>query len=164
MGEVSLVKLSSGECRWTILIMSQHWFRQQAIAWANVDPGLCHHMASLGCSELIKPQKENAGRDFFFIKIGDSADFQLVSEVLFPYLFFVLACWTHGLGTPVNLESGHHQLVIYSSSNHYHDYLNQWWLIHWALLRDCRVTWLFRHFPSAWKFRHFLNKQKINQK
>ena len=26
--------------------------RQQAIAWANVDPDLCHHMASLGHNEL----------------------------------------------------------------------------------------------------------------
>ena len=28
-------------------------FRQQAIAWANVDPDRCRHMASLGHSELI---------------------------------------------------------------------------------------------------------------
>ena len=27
-------------------------FRQQAITWANVDPDLCHHMASLGHNEL----------------------------------------------------------------------------------------------------------------
>ena len=26
---------------------------QQAITWANVDPDLCHHMASLGPKELI---------------------------------------------------------------------------------------------------------------
>ena len=38
---------------------SQHWFRwwlgavrQQAITWANVDPGLCRQMASLGLNEL----------------------------------------------------------------------------------------------------------------
>ena len=28
--------------------------RQQAIAWANVDPDLCHQMASLGLTELMK--------------------------------------------------------------------------------------------------------------
>ena len=26
--------------------------RQQAITWANVDPDLCRHMASLGLNEL----------------------------------------------------------------------------------------------------------------
>ena len=41
-------------------MISQHWFRwwlgavrQQAITWANVDPNLCRHMASLGPDELI---------------------------------------------------------------------------------------------------------------
>ena len=41
-------------------MISQHWFRwwlgavrQQAIIWANVDPDLCRHMASLGHNELI---------------------------------------------------------------------------------------------------------------
>ena len=40
-------------------MISQHWFRlwlgavrQQAITWANVDPVLCHRMASLGHHEL----------------------------------------------------------------------------------------------------------------
>ena len=50
-----LVKLHSGECQTTPLMMSQHWFRwwigavrQGAITWANVDPDICHHMASVG--------------------------------------------------------------------------------------------------------------------
>ena len=41
------------------MMISQHWFsswlgavRQQAITWANVDPDLWHHMASLGHNEL----------------------------------------------------------------------------------------------------------------
>ena len=36
------------------LMISQHWFavRHQAITRANVDPDLCHHMASLGHNEL----------------------------------------------------------------------------------------------------------------
>ena len=40
-------------------MISQHWFRwwldaisQQAIAWANVDLDLCHHMISLRHNEL----------------------------------------------------------------------------------------------------------------
>ena len=40
-------------------MITQHWcrlwlgaIRQQAITWANVDPDLCHHMASLGLNEL----------------------------------------------------------------------------------------------------------------
>ena len=40
------------ECHWTSLMIRQHWFRQQAITWANVDPNLCLHMASLGHNEL----------------------------------------------------------------------------------------------------------------
>ena len=43
-----------------LMIRSQHWFRywigavrQQAITWANVDPDLYCHMASLGHNELI---------------------------------------------------------------------------------------------------------------
>ena len=55
----SLMKNLPGECLWTSLMISQHWFRwwlgvvrQQAITWANVDPDLCHHMVSLGHNEL----------------------------------------------------------------------------------------------------------------
>ena len=52
-------KLLPGECHKTPLIISQHWLRswigvvrQQAIIWADVDHGLCCHMASLGHNEL----------------------------------------------------------------------------------------------------------------
>ena len=35
------------------LVQVMAWaVRQQAITWANVDPDLCHHMASLGYYEL----------------------------------------------------------------------------------------------------------------
>ena len=64
MAEVSLVKLYSNECQWTLLMVNQHWFRQwlgavrqQAITWANVDPDLCCHMASLGHHELTLVQQ-----------------------------------------------------------------------------------------------------------
>ena len=37
-----------------LLLVIDRWgaLRQQAITWANVDPDLCHHMASLGNNEL----------------------------------------------------------------------------------------------------------------
>ena len=50
--------LSSGGHK-TSPISSYHWFRswigavrQQAITWANVDPDLCHHMATLDHKKL----------------------------------------------------------------------------------------------------------------
>ena len=59
MSEVSLIKLSSDECHWTLLTLSQHWFRwwlgavrKQAITWASVDTDLCRHMTSVGHNEL----------------------------------------------------------------------------------------------------------------
>ena len=52
---ILLVKLLSGEWQRTHLTIHQHWFRywfgairQQAVTWANFDPDLCRHMASLG--------------------------------------------------------------------------------------------------------------------
>ena len=61
MFEASLVELPLYECHWASLMISQHWLRQwlgavrqQAITWANVDPDLCRHMASLGHNELIE--------------------------------------------------------------------------------------------------------------
>ena len=36
------------------MVQGMVWCRQEkSIAWANVDPDLCRHMASLGHSELI---------------------------------------------------------------------------------------------------------------
>ena len=58
MAEVYLVNLPVDECHSTLLMISQHWFsewlgavRQQAIAWADVDPDLYRHMASQGPNE-----------------------------------------------------------------------------------------------------------------
>ena len=60
MAEVSFARLPSDECHWTLLMISQHWFRywlgavrQQAITWANVDSDPWRHMTSLGHNELI---------------------------------------------------------------------------------------------------------------
>ena len=51
--------MSSDECHMTLLLISQHWFRQwlgavrqQAITWTSVDQDLQRHMASLGPNEL----------------------------------------------------------------------------------------------------------------
>ena len=53
------VKLFSGDWRRSLLMISQHWFRQwlgavrqQAITWTSVDQDLQRHMASFGPSEL----------------------------------------------------------------------------------------------------------------
>ena len=61
MTEVFIMKLLTGECHWTLLMISENWFRlwlgavrQQAIYLANVDPDLCHHMLILDHNELIK--------------------------------------------------------------------------------------------------------------
>ena len=60
MVRVSLVKLPSDEYHWILLMISQHWcrwwlgaIRHHAITWANVDPDLCCHMASLDHNELV---------------------------------------------------------------------------------------------------------------
>ena len=59
MTGVSLVKLPSDECHWIFQTINQYWFRwwlgavkQQVSAWANVDPDLCRHTASLGYNDL----------------------------------------------------------------------------------------------------------------
>ena len=58
MAVVSLEKLPSNECYWPLLMISQllvdamAWCHQKTITWANVDPVLCRHMASLGPKEL----------------------------------------------------------------------------------------------------------------
>ena len=44
------------------LVKVMAWrLRQQAITWANVDPNLCHHMASLGNNELNDDEHKNGG-------------------------------------------------------------------------------------------------------
>ena len=53
------MNLPPSECRRTLLMTCQHWFRwwlsafrQQTITWTNVDPDLCCHMAPLGHNVL----------------------------------------------------------------------------------------------------------------
>ena len=55
-----LMIMPSAECHVASLKISQHWLRwwlgavrHQAITWANVDPELCHYMASLDHNELM---------------------------------------------------------------------------------------------------------------
>ena len=60
------------ECHWTLLMISQRWFRlwlggirQQAITWANAGPDLCHHMVPLGHNELINSLRPRRNRRHF---------------------------------------------------------------------------------------------------
>ena len=56
---VFLVILPSVECHWTLLKISQHWFRwwlgalrRQTITGVNIHSDLCRHMASVGHNDL----------------------------------------------------------------------------------------------------------------
>ena len=56
-----LTIMLSNECHRTLLMVSQHWFRQrlggimqQAVNLANFDPDLCRHMSSWGHSDLTE--------------------------------------------------------------------------------------------------------------
>ena len=61
-----LMKLLSGECSWTPLMIAQYWcslwlgvVRQQPITWANFDPDLCCHMGEPGHNTLRVHQHLN---------------------------------------------------------------------------------------------------------
>ena len=62
---------------WMWMRPSPHWFGywQQAITWANVDPGLCCHMASLSHNEL----KQNISCFVYFYVIKQTSN-SLVSK------------------------------------------------------------------------------------
>ena len=45
-----MAETPSDECHWTLLMISQHWFR--LVAWSSVGRDLCRYMASLGHNEL----------------------------------------------------------------------------------------------------------------
>ena len=47
--------LLSGECLKTLLMKSQHWSRKwfgAVVSWANIDPDICRHMASIDANEF----------------------------------------------------------------------------------------------------------------
>ena len=80
MAGVSLVNLPLDECHSTLVMISQHWFRewlgavrQQAIAWANVDPDLCRHMASLVSDELKAPRRQLVINNYSDVIMGTMA-------------------------------------------------------------------------------------------
>ena len=57
-------------------MISQHWFRwwigavrHRAITWANVDPDLCHQMASLGLNELRHKSVSSLGTNALTINV-----------------------------------------------------------------------------------------------
>ena len=67
--------LPSGDHHWTLLMISQHWFkewlgavRQQAITWTNVDPERCPNMVSLSHNDL--PVIINTITYFLFLSSG----------------------------------------------------------------------------------------------
>ena len=47
--------------------------RQQAITWANVDPYLCRHMASLGHNELINITFNTAPKTWYLITFSNAS-------------------------------------------------------------------------------------------
>ena len=112
-GELSLVKLLSIECSWTLLKMSQRWFRywlsavrQQAITWDYVDPGLCRHVASLGHHGLrnITNNKYNMCFFILFLKNTQTAPNLKISPpgvegfinsaYSIPWVFCLEGIWT----------------------------------------------------------------------
>ena len=50
MAVISQAKLPSDKHHWTLVMISQHWFR--FITWTNVDLVPCRHIVSLGHNEL----------------------------------------------------------------------------------------------------------------
>ena len=142
MAEVSLVKLPSYECQWTIFMVSQHWFwqwlgavRQQAITWANVDPDLCLHMVSLGHNELSYQV------------------WHVLFQIISRYLCFLLTFLIYKMEKmiPQNLstlsvslisESGHQGLLLLSW-----DTFDQIWIInHMTSNVGNEITYPFPYF------------------
>ena len=72
-------------------MISQHWFRkwlgavrQQAITWADVDPDLCRHMASLGPNVLNLFAPRESCYEFRCMIIKHILLFDILSIVLKP--------------------------------------------------------------------------------
>ena len=108
MAEVTLVKLPSDECCWTLLMISQYCsgaVRQQVITWANVGPHLWHHMALLGYNELNGQVFSlnftiNFKSSVFPLNVTDFCDIGWVKWVSSQYHW----CWWPGALAP-----GHEQ-------------------------------------------------------
>ena len=82
MAEVSLVNLPLDESHSTLVMISQHWFRYQAITWTNVDPDLCRLMASPRPNELtLSSMWVNVPSAGEWVTVGDTRfeSWQLVS-------------------------------------------------------------------------------------
>ena len=74
MVEVSPVKLLSDDCGWILLMISQYigsgnGLVPSAITWANVDPALYRHMASLGHNEFSDNELLKVKSRFTLIKL-----------------------------------------------------------------------------------------------
>ena len=89
-------------------MISQHWFRlwlgavrQQAITWANVDPVLWRHMASLGPDELSSDDTVQFTRPQWLNHWGQATDI-CVSRVTI-------------IGSDNGLSPGRHQAIIWTT-------------------------------------------------
>ena len=92
------MKLSSYECHWALLMISHHWLgaiRQQANTWANADPDICRHMASLGCNELTPIITQWCTCSTKMAKTDLKPDFELTLRIqlLGVCLIYVLWCF-----------------------------------------------------------------------
>ena len=100
MAEVSLVKSPLDEHHWTLLMISQHWFRlwlsavrQQAIIWTSIDPDLSRHMALLGHNEL-KPMSELIGQCLPDYHLGPRHEFScFIPLYSIEYCIYIISGW-----------------------------------------------------------------------
>ena len=107
-------------------------WRQQAITWANVDPDLCRHMASLGPNELIY---------LVGIWVCCSEDKAGIFRISLVIIFISTAFWYPipvGPGNPGNLTFNNSAYPKYGINVRYHFSwtfkLFLWWL-NWSKVR-----------------------------
>ena len=113
------MKLSSYECHWALLMTSHHWLgavRQQANTWANADPDICRHMASLGCNELTPIITQWCTCSTKMAKTDLKPDLKLTKDT--PYLTLriqLLGVWLMYCDV---LRGPHHITYMYHSNGH----------------------------------------------
>ena len=95
---VSLVKLPSDGCHWTLLMINQYWFRyairRQAITWASIEPCIYHHMVSLGPNEFARffSGYQNYSKSLFLWSVLTFlVTFKTLINICLLYCFFVIS-------------------------------------------------------------------------
>ena len=108
------MKLVLLKCHRTSLIASQHWFRNGLITsdnntshylsqWLNVDPVLCHRMASQGYIELnrifwlgfrlaVLPTTQNRGLKILFNSLCPERSIYTFENVIFNHVWLIVIC------------------------------------------------------------------------